>query len=235
MKVTIFVTVWALGLSPANLKKYYLHEPLDMLMGNPKVEIVEYYEPYPGDVPRMDDVPSPTGMIEIEVKSLAAAQALVSSDEFHQLLKEPDELSGNFEKVNLEFFETAHYPIPNHDLPPPRTSPLSFVVRYYGPVTNQAEFVEFYTKNHPPVLAKLPGIQNVLCYLPINYENVGEVPNDAIIIGNEVVFDDLETLVLALDSDAMPAIRADSEQFKSFGYNSHHAMLRTLIFARDNE
>ena len=53
-------------------------------------------------------------------------------------------------------------------------------------------------------------------------------------LGNEVVFDDLAALQAALDSDAMPALSEDSKSFASYGYSSHHAMLRQMVYTRDN-
>ncbi|MFT7265658.1 MAG: hypothetical protein ACI9A2_003745, partial [Halioglobus sp.] len=112
-----------------------------------------------------------------------------------------------------------------------RTAALSFVVRYYGPVENQAEFVDFYTKNHPPLLAKFPDIRNVLCYLPMDYEQAGNIGDDSLVIGNEVVFDNLDALNAALASDAMPALSDDSKNFAKYGYSTHHAMYREAVYS----
>ena len=117
--------------------------------------------------------------------------------------------------------------------PSPRTAPLSFVVRYYGPVKNQSEFVDFYTKNHPPILAKFEGIRNVLCYLPLDWESSTEVSDASLLIGNEVVFDDLASFKYALSTDVLEEAMADSKLFQEFGYNSHHAMHREKVYSKE--
>ncbi len=50
------------------------------------------------------------------------------------------------------------------------------------------------------------------------------------ILGNEVVFDDLDALNRALESDVMPRFKADGERFAEFGSNTHYAMHRERIY-----
>jgi hypothetical protein len=57
------------------------------------------------------------------------------------------------------------------------------------------------------------------------------VPDSSMILGNEVVFDDLDALNRALESDVMPVLRADGKRFAEFGFNTHHAMRRERIHA----
>ncbi|MFT4823165.1 MAG: hypothetical protein ACJAUG_003582 [Halioglobus sp.] len=231
MKVAVFVTIWALGISPADLKQYHLGEPLAYLKDAPGVEVVEYYSPYPGDLPKMDDVPSPVSIVQIDLASREQAQALVGDSDFQKLFVDSPYFSASAEKVRVEIVQPVQYDIPGHASPPPRTAALSFVVRYYGPVENQAEFVDFYTKNHPPLLAKFPDIRNVICYLPMDYEQAGNIGDDSLVIGNEVVFDNLDALNAALASDAMPALSDDSKNFAKYGYSTHHAMYREAVYS----
>ncbi len=108
-------------------------------------------------------------------------------------------------------------------------------MRYYGPTDDQAAFVRFYTHNHPPILATFPGIRNVLCYLPLDWRSNKKVPDSSLILGNEVVFDDLDALNRALESDVMPQLRADGRRFAEFGFNTHHAMRRQRIHAKGEQ
>ena len=65
-------------------------------------------------------------------------------------------------------FERRLYPIGGEAMPGPLTAPFSYVVRYHRPADDEAEFVAHYLADHPPLLAKLPGIRSVLCYLPLD-------------------------------------------------------------------
>src|SRR5229473_1325944 len=65
-------------------------------------------------------------------------------------------------------FERRLYPIGGEATPGPLTAPFSYVVRYHRPADDEAEFVSHYLADHPPLLAKLPEIRSVLCYLPLD-------------------------------------------------------------------
>jgi hypothetical protein len=232
MNISIFVTIWMTAMSPVAVNDHFLGAPLSFLESNVNVNAVEFYTPYTGAVPKMDDIPAPHLLVEIRVKSEAAAKGLTESAEFKQHFTNKAGMLAGASKINLEMLEAVHYDIPGHKTPPPRTAPYSFVVRYYGPVENSADFIDFYTKNHPPLLAKFPNVRNVLCYLPLGWREGGKITDASLIHGNEVVFDTLEDFKAATKTDAMDAVMADSELFKPFGYNSHHPMHRKLVYQR---
>lgn len=232
MNITVFVTIWVSAAGTGGLNDHFRGEPLSYLKAQPDVKAVEFYTPEKGDVPRMDDVPTPSLIVEIRLNSEAQAKALTEADEFRRHFIARTGMLSDAEKINLEVLEAVHFNIPGHETPPPRTAPMSFVVRYYGPVENAADFADFYVENHPPLLAQFPKIRNVLCYLPPGWRERGEITDGSLIHGNEVVFDTLEDFKAAIASPAMDAVKADGALFKPFGYNSHHAMHRELVYQR---
>lgn len=235
MKIALFITIWAAQMSSADLRNYFLDRPLTYLEAVPEVVSIDLFAPDIGTVALFDGSSAPALMIQIDVKTASDAEALVQSDDFRRLILDESAYAGPIEKLTLDVFETVNFPIPGHQTPPPRTAPLSFVVRYYGPTRDEAAFVRFYTENHPPILATFPGIRNVLCYLPLDWRSTKRVPDSSVILGNEVVFDDLDALNLALESDVMPRLRADGRRFAAFGYNTHHAMRREQIYVNGQE
>ena len=86
-------------------------------------------------------------------------------------------------------FERRLYPIGGEAMPGPLTAPFSYVVRYHRPADDEAEFVSHYLADHPPLLAKLPEIRSVLCYLPLDAPATPALPTANIMIGNEVAFE----------------------------------------------
>jgi len=220
-----------MGASSA-LQGYVLGEPLGFLKGRPGVEAVEIYLPATGDLPKMHDLPAPAMIVQIDVDTAAAAEALLESPEFERRFTTGDAYPNAVEKIDLQILQPVHFDLPGHESPPPRTAPFSFVVRYYGPVADAAAFIDFYTANHPPLLAKFPNIRNVLCYLPLNWRSMKEITDAQLFLGNEVVFDDVDALNQAMASDAMPAVMADGEQFAPFGHSTHHAMQRQRVYTR---
>jgi uncharacterized protein (TIGR02118 family) len=235
MKIAVFVTIWAAQVTPADLRSYFLDQPLAFLEGVPTVVSVDLFVPDPGDVALFDGPAAPALMIQIDFENAADAEALIQSDDFRNLVLAEAAYPAPIEKLALDVFETVHFPIPGHKTPPPRTAPLSFVVRYYGPTEDVAAFDSFYTENHPPILATFPGIRNVLCYLPLGWRTTGKVSDASMILGNEVVFDDIDALNRALESDVMTPLREDGQRFAEFGFNTHHAMQRERIYTNGDQ
>jgi hypothetical protein len=110
-----------------------------------------------------------------------------------------------------------------------RTAQTSFVVRYYPPVADARHFAEHYIACHPSILARLPRLRNVLCYVP-HTESVPGFARDTVIIRNEVVFASVDDLTFALQSSVLADLRADSQAFPPFGHSTHHAMMREQVF-----
>lgn len=232
MNVAIFISIWTSGVSGTALPEYFRAEPLQWLASQEAIRSVEIYTPEPGDVPVLDDVPAPTVIVQIDVDGEDAARKLVESEEFQERFNSEQALGPGVDSIRLELTEAVHYPVAGKTEAAPRTAALSFVVRYYGPVADPAQFVEFYTENHPPILAKFPAIRNVLCYLPLGWKDSKGITDDRLVIGNEVVFDDLDALKHSMTTPILDEAMADSEQFKAYGYSTHHAMHREMIYSR---
>ena len=108
-----------------------------------------------------------------------------------------------------QVFDKIEYPCSGTQNPQKRHSKISYVVRYSRPILDEKKFIEFYLTHHPPILAQMPAIKNILCYVPLDWEKPLELPNSDYIVGNEVVFDSLEHLKVALASNARKSARED--------------------------
>ena len=235
MNIAIFVTIFSSVLSSADLSEKFTGGALDFLKAQSDVQVVEFYTPEQGDVPRMEDVDPPAFIVQIDMGDADAALALVNTDKFQSLFMDKNSFATAPEEIKLEVAEVVSFPVQGETVASSRTVPLSFVVRYYGPIKNSAEFVRFYTENQPSNLIKFPGIRNVLCYLPLNWQQEGEVLDNRLLVGNEVVFDNLEALNNALKSDVLRTARDDSMHFSKhfqLEHITHHAMHRERVFAR---
>jgi uncharacterized protein (TIGR02118 family) len=126
--------------------------------------------------------------------------------------------------------EMQFFPVAGESEPAPLTAPVSYVVRYHRPAENEAGFIEHYVANHPPILGKFPNIRNVICYLPIGFDDPNGIESADYMLGNEVVFDSLEDLNAALQSPVRHELREDFKTFPSFaGANTHYAMIRNRL------
>ena len=176
MTIAVFLSIWSTAKSSTQLDSYFRGDALDVLRDNANVKRVEIYTPEPGDVPVMDDVPAPSLILQVDLDDAGQAQALTDSEAFREYLLDRDKIDPELQELKLELTEVRNFPLPGQDSPPARTAPLSFVVRYYGPVANAFKFADFYQRNHPPILAHFPGLRNVLCYFPLGWEETGARP-----------------------------------------------------------
>ncbi len=192
---------------------------------------LDLFLPEPEDIHLFDDGPAPAAVLEFSSTEVASLKALVQDDVFQQLCVQAPRslLSGN--SVTLGLFRSLPFPISGSDSVAPRRAGLSFLVRYYGPMPDEGAFQDFYTANHPPILGRLPAVRNVFCYLPQEFQADG-LPLSEITLINEVVFDDVEHLNAALQSDVVAALKADSAQFPPFGHSTHHAMRRDRLLGK---
>ncbi len=192
---------------------------------------VEHYRPAVGKSALFDDGPGPAAMIEVITDDITTIARLVRKSGFKDLLTGEASVAVQQMSVSFGLFESFQTPIATTGRTVERTAPLSFVVRYFGPIPDENAFVDFYTANHPPLLARFPGIRNVLCYIDCGADILRgtDLPVSEVRFGNEVVFDDLDTLNNALQSEIMPQLKADSRNFPAFGYSTHHAMQRTRL------
>ncbi len=197
--------------------------------------VIEGYFPTPEGAadPLTDDGRGPALLVEAGFDDLAALQAAVASAAARAAFAGCPAAGREGCRVDCEAFEVSHYPVAGEDRPAARTAPLSFVVRYYRPAEDETAFRDFYLANHPPILGRFPGIRNVLCYLPLKWENGSGLAVSDCMLGNEVVFDSALALNAALASEVRHELRRDYEGFPAFsGPVSHHAMVRERLWTR---
>jgi hypothetical protein len=126
-------------------------------------------------------------------------------------------------------FERRFYPVGDGTVPAPLKAPFSYVVRYHRPADDEAAFIDNYLATHPVTQAKLPAIRSIMCYVPVD-EVRGRLRSADYIIGNEVVFDDIDAFNVAMASPVRQELRAHYHEFPRFtGANTHYPMVRTRL------
>lgn len=131
--------------------------------------------------------------------------------------------------VTCTAMTSEFFPVAGEKTPAPLTAHFSYVVRYFRPAEDEALFVNSYIAEHPPILAKLPGIRNVMCYVPLRWHHP-DVPPADYMLGNEVTFDDIESFNAAQASPVRAELRAHYKEFPKFsGKNTHFAMDRVRL------
>jgi hypothetical protein len=178
--------------------------------------------------PLVDDGPGPLLIAILTFADVHALEAATASDSFATLLARiPDGL-----RVAGEAMECRHYPVAGARAPAELRAPFSYVVRYHRPAEDEAAFIANYVATHPPTLARLPSIRNIMCYFPLERENPPGLAKPGYMLGNEVTFDDVPAFNRAMASPVRQELRAHFRAFPPFsGANTHYPMLRTRLVA----
>lgn len=195
----------------------------------PGVERVDRYEFTEfADDPYADDRQGQVLTIQTVYDGIASLERGLASETFQGLVGAVADNSAY--TLGHEAMERVCYPVAGDTEPRELTAPISYVVRYHYPANDVQRFIEHYTSNHPQIEAGFPGIANVTCYLPIKWQDPTDLPCMGYMLGNEVVFESVQDLGLALTSPVMIDMRADFERFPTFhGHNTHYPMRRTRV------
>jgi hypothetical protein len=176
--------------------------------------------------PLVDDGPGP---LLIALLAFADAHALDDAIVSGALPAPLSHLPSGVRAVG-EAMECRHYPVAHAAAPADLRAPFSYVVRYHRPAEDEAGFIANYIATHPPTLARLPGIRNIMCYFPLERPNPPGLAKPGYLLGNEVVFDDVAAFNRAMVSPVRQELRAHFRAFPPFsGANTHYPMLRTRI------
>jgi hypothetical protein len=174
--------------------------------------------------PLVDDGPGPLLIAMLAFADEPARADAVAGAAFAECLQRlPDGV-----RAAGEAMECRHYPVAGAAAPADLRAPFSYVVRYHRPADDEAAFIANYVATHPPTLARLPGIRNIMCYFPLDRPNPPGLAKSGYMLGNEVVFDDVDAFNRAMGSSVRHELRAHYRAFPPFsGANTHYPMLRT--------
>jgi hypothetical protein len=176
--------------------------------------------------PLVDDGPGPLLIAMLTfADDDALVRAIVSAAFEQSLTRLPDGV-----RAAGEAMECRNYAVAGAAAPAELRASFSYVVRYHRPAEDESAFVANYVATHPPTLARLPAIRNVMCYFPLDRPNPPGLAKSNYMLGNEVVFDDVTAFNRAMASPVRHELRAHYHAFPPFsGANTHYPMLRKRI------
>ena len=105
----------------------------------------------------------------------------------------------------------------------------TYLVRYEGTATDESAWLKHYIDNHPPLMARLPGIRELEIYGPTDWDKAGPRRVRSL-QRNKTAFDSPEALTAALNSPVRHEMRSDFARFPPFsGRVTHYPMLTRRI------
>jgi hypothetical protein len=180
----------------------------------------------PSHDPFNHDGPGPLMMLMLEFATIDALRRAIGSG---AIAAEVARLPAGIASTGAAF-ERILYPVGEGSEPAPLAAPFSYVVRYHLPADDPAAFVANYIATHPSTQAKLPEIRAILCYLPLDGLDEPALPSANYLVGNEVVFDDIDAFNRAMLSPVRQELRTHFRAFPRFsGANTHYPMRRVRL------
>ena len=123
------------------------------------------------------------------------------------------------------------YPVPDPIFRTlPGDQPCTYLVAYEGAAEDLTAWLTHYIADHPPIMAKFPGIRQIEIYTCIDWCGGLPWPRVAHMQRNKVVFDNQAALTAALNSPVRHEMRAAFHRFPSFtGPITHFPMATTTV------
>jgi uncharacterized protein (TIGR02118 family) len=228
MNISLFLTFHGPEEQRDAMGPWFESNLLPPLQARPEVAVIEVFRAEKASDPHLDDGPGPLLLVQLTFDSVAGAEAAFADAGVLDALGDPNDLKVTGCRVDYGLFENVYEPVRGEVSP--REAPFTYVVRYYRPAEDEKYFQEYYVAHHPPILAEMPNIRNVRCYLPVTWNNPTAMSDDDCMLGNEVVFDAMEDLNEALKSDVRHKLREDFFTFPPYsGPVTHFGMQRKRV------
>ena len=227
MSIAHFLVVNSKDIEIGSLNDELLRSEIEALGAVNGVERVDRYDLADFDDPMTNDGKGPILTIQTSYTDISSLEQGLRSAELNALLDKLLEMPGA--SLSHDALEIMFFPVAGEEKPSEWVAPLSYVVRYHHPSDEHEAFVNFYITHHPQIEAHFPGIRSIMCYVPIDFQDPGQIPCENYMLGNEVVFDSTEALHAALTSSVLADMKADSANFPSYGHNTHFAMHRRRV------
>ena len=183
--------------------------------------------------PYLDDGPCPALMLECYFPDIESLEAVLAPGGHLGQLAAPGVLpSLAGAAVTEQAMLARRFPVPD---PVFRTlaggQACTYVVAYEGMADDLNQWLSHYIAQHPPIMAKFPGIRAVEVCTRIDWCSAVPWSRVQHMQRNSVAFDDAAALTAALNSPVRDEMRADFHNFPPFsGRASHYPMATTTVF-----
>lgn len=110
---------------------------------------------------------------------------------------------------------------------------ISYFVRYDVSVADLNQFLEYYRKNHVPILARWPGVRRIVLHTPIEWSDAWPVKRGRAVLMAQLEFDTAQAMHAAFASPERAVARADMANFPPFeGVVTHQALASAEAWRR---
>ena len=115
------------------------------------------------------------------------------------------------------------------EVPAPAMPLCTYLVAYEGKAEDEEAWHAYYLANHPPLMARLPGIRELEIYLPVEWRSGPGWRHARCMQRNKVGFDSAAALTAALSSPIRHEMRADFHRLPRFSGRVTHFPMATRV------
>lgn len=167
--------------------------------------------------------------LQLYFDAIASLESAIGRDGALKRLAESGELESlRSAHITQQAMLNREFAVP--DPAPSTANACSFLVYYPGPADDVHEWHAHYLTNHPPLMARLPGVREIEVLTRIDWIDAMPWQRTRHMQRNRIMFDSAEVLTEALHSPVRHEMRADFERLPPFqGGNFHYAMATEVI------
>ena len=196
----------------------------EVIAATPALQQGLIFSPSTTSDPYLDDGPPPQLALQLYFHDIMQLEAAVATDGHLRQLAALDP-KGATQQAML----VRRHPVPDPVFrTPPGTRPCTYLVGYEGPADDEDAWLAHYIADHPPIMARFPGIRQVEVYTCIHWHGGLPWPRVAHMQRNKVVFDNQAALTAALNSPVRHAMRASFHRFPPFSGPITHFPMETV-------
>jgi hypothetical protein len=197
----------------------------DVTGATPELQQGLIFTPSSTSDPYLDDGRPPLLTLQFYFADIAALEAALAADGHLQRL-DVLRTDGATQQAML----VRRYPVPDPAFrTPPGELPCAYLVAYEGVAEDLPAWLAHYLADHPPIMARFPGIRQIEIYTCIDWCGGLPWPRATHMQRNKVVFDNQAALTAALNSPVRHEMRAAFHRFPPFTGPITHFPLETTI------
>jgi hypothetical protein len=181
--------------------------------------------------PYLDDGPPPQLALQLYFDDIAALEA-ATSGHLRELATHGALQSLGSTNITQQAMAVRRYPVPDPTFRTPAGEfPCTYLVAYEGEAEDLNAWLAHYVADHPPIMARFPGIRQIEIYTCIDWCGLLPWPRVRHMQRNKVVFDSPAALTSALNSPVRHDMRASFGRFPPFTGPITHFPMATMTVA----
>ena len=208
-----------------------LTELAGFLAATPDLRQALIFTPSSTSDPYLDDGPPPQLTLQLYFDDIATLEA-ATSGHLRELATHGALQSLGSANATQQAMAVRRYPVPDPAFRTPAGEfPCTYLVAYEGEAEDLNAWLAHYIADHPPIMARFPGIRQIEIYTCIDWCGLLPWPRVRHMQRNKVVFDSPAALTSALNSPVRHDMRASFGRFPPFTGPITHFPMATMTVA----